>query len=67
MALALNSLGYGGRSDWGMVRLAAWAFLPWAGGRYVHRSGAAWHLGPAALLLALVLALRFTLGGAPPR
>lgn len=64
VAQCLNVMGYGGRTNWGMVRLAAWAFLPFLGARYVSPSRAAWHWGPFLCVVAVVLILRFGLAAA---
>lgn len=61
VARVLSEMGYGGRSDWGMVGLAAWLFFS---GKHVSpgRALALWL--PALVAAALVLGLVFGLGGA---
>ena len=55
----LNELGYGGRTDWGMVGLAAWVFFS---GRHVSAGRALALWLPSIIVAALVLALYFGLG-----
>lgn len=60
VARVLSEMGYGGRTDWGMVGLAAWVFFA---GKHVSvgRALALWL--PSLIVAAVVLALVFGLGG----
>lgn len=60
-------MGYGGRSDWGMVRLAAWAFLPGLGARYVTPWRAAMQWVGWVVIGVIILAVRLAAAAAAKR
>jgi len=58
VARTLNAMRFGGRDDWGQVRLAAWLFFE---GKYTSAAGAVYTWAPFALLVVAVVLLRVLL------
>ena len=58
VARTLNAMRFGGRDDWGQVRLAAWLFFH---GKYTSAGGAVYTWAPFALLVVAIVLLRVLL------